>query len=654
MQDLSQEGSNMTSGAEESLGQSSAFLTRVVETTTVSDQENASAVKASRHSRVISRTELSPLRIVEEQQRSGGRSESPTGRSPRKLWPEKRFPVKISCAATEESRRMVAQTVERDVCLEEALKQNEGLKHAIEIFEDEHSLFESGLQENKEQRAVVEEEGAQDANSEADDTIASAFSTFSAVPNMSMFAKLGHKSEASPSRTEERGNTSNLLDFTEQLRFPQASPSKRGGSVSPMRSAVARSTPSRQLLHNLMDLEMPPLPTPRSVPSITARELESLKSDFLSQISSLKASLSGKEAEVQSLKSAVGDAEKRVGESLEQVREERAAKEQLAGEKEEWERRGRDLEGLLCRARDEVGLAQREHEEMEQKLEESEKRREAAEMLHQEAESKIAGMRAGSSKEALATSPTKTPSPTARPDSKTASKTAHDVEVAVERVARELHALYKGKHETKVAALKKSYGERWEKRVGQLQAQVDDLVAERDRLRCQANATAADRATAADEEEQQRRAQAAHDSAAMKQLEAQVQRLQAEAREMGRTADDLRATLDRERVEKGEIMQLAEELISMQTAATHHDGNHRPSPAKQQHQQHQQQASEPPAAKTPRQLPSNRVSGLRAPTSGLRPPRGGAAGGLPRPGGGATRSSLMSSIEKMGNHRYRG
>ena len=52
------------------------------------------------------------------------------------------------------------------------------------------------------------------------------------------------------------------------------------------------------------------------MPSITPRELESLKSNFLSEISSLKASLSGKEAEVQSLKTAVGDAEKRVSYSF--------------------------------------------------------------------------------------------------------------------------------------------------------------------------------------------------------------------------------------------------------------------------------------------------------------------------------------------------
>ncbi|MCV5163677.1 hypothetical protein OFB65_25305, partial [Escherichia coli] len=79
---------------------------------------------------------------------------------------------------------------------------------------------------------------------------------------------------------------------------------------------LATTTPQRpgSNLSNILDFDIPPMPTPRSVPTITPRELETLKSGFLSEISSLKASLSGKEAEVTSLKTAVSDAEKRVGE----------------------------------------------------------------------------------------------------------------------------------------------------------------------------------------------------------------------------------------------------------------------------------------------------------------------------------------------------
>jgi hypothetical protein len=126
----------------------------------------------------------------------------------------------------------------------------------------------------------------------------------------------------------DEGNTTNLiLDFTDQIsgfsgraspaKLARQSPTKGSNYLNSSRTMPDMSwygstsaTPSR--MSNLLDFDIPPAPTPRSLPSITPRELESLKSGFLSEISSLKASLSGKEAEVQSLKTAVGDAEKRV------------------------------------------------------------------------------------------------------------------------------------------------------------------------------------------------------------------------------------------------------------------------------------------------------------------------------------------------------
>ena len=173
------------------------------------------------------------------------------------------------------------------------------------------------------------------------------------------------------------------------------------------------------------------------MPTITPRELETLKSNFLSEISSLKASLSGKEAEVQSLKTAVGDAEKRVGESMEQVREERNRKVQLAVETEEWEKRGREMEAVLRNVKEEIVHGERERENLEGRLEESERRREAAEMMAQEAESKMAGMKAGKS----------TPASEAgdgKPDECHCG--GRSVELAVEKVSRELHTLYKENH----------------------------------------------------------------------------------------------------------------------------------------------------------------------------------------------------------------
>lgn len=653
--------------------QGSSPFVSAINDSALSDQENRSPSK-SRHSRILSGATLSPLKILADQQEA--RDGRPTdrvatgSRSPRKLSPEKRFPVKIS-NSLDTSRTSRESTMS----LEDAVRQNEGLKRAIEIFEDEQSVLEDGQDKMDVSTgsANMNPEGEMEVDESVypDDSMVSTFSTFSAVPNLTMFAKLGQsptklsdmggltpraktKADPSPSRTpqtrtkNDSGNTTSLLDFTDSLRFPQKTPSR--GGLSPSRTAPnVAATPSRGFA-NLIDFDIPPMPTPRSIPSITARELESLKSNFLSEISSLKASLSGKEAEVQSLKAAVGDAEKRVGESQEQLREEQTIKEQLTAEKEGWENRGREMESVLRKVKEEIVESQREQEELEQKLEESEKRREAAEMLHQEAESKIAGMRAG--KDTEKSSPEKP---------KSASDTNHEVEIAVERVARELHALYKSKHESKVTALKKSYENRWEKRVHELESKISELVEENERLRASQDTTMF-RADSAEVEE--RKAQAVRDSATIKELNADIQRLEAVVQTVQLDNESLRSMLERERVEKGELVQLAEEMMSMQSFVAQ-----TPKPEPQQQIQrpqsvsrnpHERQHEREPEAKTPKRSADHfrssvsRASGLRAPGSGLRAPheRTKSAGGLPRPGG--ARSGIMSSIEKMGNYRGRG
>ncbi|KAH8699600.1 hypothetical protein BGZ61DRAFT_351285 [Ilyonectria robusta] len=634
---------------------SSPFVSTINETT-VSEKENASPTK-SRHSRVLSGATLSPFKILTDQMESiesrASDKFASLSRTPRKKSPEKRFPIKVSNPI--EAPR---SPLERTMSMEDVVRQNTGLKRAIEIFEDdqsdnedEHDLTTGTVHVTP--SAPIE----MDESMFPDDSMISTFSTFSAIPDMTMFAKLGQSPDKmssyggltprvsgnaslSPARTprpmsmHETGNTTNLLDFTESMRFPQKTPSR---NPSPLRTGTnVAATPSRQLT-NLIDFDIPPMPTPRSVPSITPRELESLKSNFLSEISSLKASLSGKEAEALSLKAAVGDAEKRVGESMEQLREERALKEQITEEKEGWENRGREMESVLRKVKSEIVHTEREREELEQKLEESEKRREAAEMMHQEAESKMAGMRAGKE---MDKSPEKARNPGAGSN--------HDVEIAVERVARELHALYKGKHEAKVTALKKSYESRWEKRVRELEGRIEELGDENEQLRMGRDATMT-RVEPNSAETDELKAKVVRDSAAMKELNADIQRLEAVVQTVQYDNEELRGMLERERVEKGELVQLAEEMMNMQSVVV------QPTPAKpQMPQMPQERQSE---AKTPKRTmeqlrSSTRGSGLRAPGSSLRAPheRTKSAGGLPRPGG-APRSGIMSSIEKMGNYR---
>ncbi|KAL3960894.1 hypothetical protein ACCO45_006011 [Purpureocillium lilacinum] len=141
--------------------------------------------------------------------------------------------------------------------------------------------------------------------------------------------------------------------------------------------------------------------------------------------------------------------------------------------------------------------------------------------------------------------------------------------------------------------------------------------------------------------------------------------------------------LEKERVEKGELVQLAEEMMSMQSFVAQPKQQQLQQQQQQQQQQqhppsqqqqvpvqnpiqrdgmHQAQAQaqrQPEQAKTPR-ASVGRGSGLRAPGTGLRAPHernksgggSGIGGGLPRPGG-VPRSGIMSSIEKMGNYRGR-
>ncbi|KAI5293091.1 hypothetical protein KEM55_007297, partial [Ascosphaera atra] len=101
------------------------------------------------------------------------------------------------------------------------------------------------------------------------------------------------------------------------------SPSCRAGVDSPAPGALRRgplspykqgSTNSPARRRHLVD-EVPA--TPRSLPTVTPRELEAMKARLQSEISAVKATLSGRDAEVASLAGAVADAERRVGEAME-------------------------------------------------------------------------------------------------------------------------------------------------------------------------------------------------------------------------------------------------------------------------------------------------------------------------------------------------
>ena len=522
--------------------------------------------------------------------------ERPRDKSTRRLSTrEKRFPIKVSTMP--ESRPVDVEATPRA----NSFRENEGLARAMQIVHDEYSEIDYEDTDVK-MGDVNDQDNGDDTENFADET---AFSTFSAVPDMTMFAKIGHTpskfaqsthaakissaytpatlrrpntfSSSSPTPRRPQGgdsnDTTNLLDFTEQFSSFGAS-SRRPGSQSQdftssnlLHSLQSARTPSPQKflpqqstasrMSNLLDFDIPPAPTPRSLPSITPRELESLKSAMMSEISSLKASLSGKEAEVMSLKNAIGDAEKRVGESLEQLHEERGYREQLEAEKETWMKRNHEMEMVLHNVKEEIVRSEREREELEGRFSESEQRREAAEMMAQEAESKMAGMRAAAGTGESGGPKSPTPS------------SSRDVELAVEKVARELHTLYKGKHETKVAALKKSYESRWDRKVKDLEARLDSLSKENDELRLGRDTTITGVAPRMQDLDamDDLRAQAARDAQHAKELEARLQGVLHEVQSIKQDNAQIRQELEQERVEKGELVAACDELLALQEAS---------------------------------------------------------------------------------------
>lgn len=655
----------------------------------ISQSENIAPIKLDASSpSPASRNGPSPLKPLKIRAEIRPEINQAKAKSPRKLSSaEKRFPVKVSALAENRTIEIPDQTS----TLRDVLRDNEGLTKAIQIMEDEYSEIDYEDTECGFDDTIVTYNGEVEAEGFADET---AFSSFSAVPDMTMFAKIGHTptklagfgqtpringtytpatlrgpnfpSAASPTPRRQQANdptdadTTNLiLDFTEQ--FNNFSSSARYTHHSPTKSQTVPElfnythnarTPSKprqqqpstyNRMSNLLDFDIPPPPTPRSMPSVTPRELETLKSALLSEISSLKASLSGKEAEVSSLKNAIGDAEKRVGETMEQVLEERSLKEQLEVEKEAWERRGHEMEMVLRNVKEEIVHCESEREDLAGRLQESEQRREAAEMMAQEAESKMAGMRAISGP--------------ASPNDNEASKdqpatSGREVEIAVEKVARELHTLYKSKHENKVAALKKSYEGRWDRKVKDLETKVDDLLRENEELRVGRDATMSavvPRIPGLDATVVLR-SQAAQDAQNAKELEARVEGLSQELQSIKQDNTNLRSELERERIEKGELVAACDELLALQETAP----------------------SQHPSLNTGVENlrgSISRASGLRAPNfSAVSAPNGhvnesrigrvdrtrsGSAQGA-RPGSGlGMRSGIMSSIEKMGSYKGR-
>ncbi|KAF2761213.1 hypothetical protein EJ05DRAFT_473754 [Pseudovirgaria hyperparasitica] len=500
------------------------------------------------------------------------------------------------------------------------------------------------------------------------------FSTFSEVPNVDMtaFSKMRrsptkqlfdqclstprpgsqrspgtvrrHGEGRSPSPTP-RGNrslvidasdtTNLLLDFTEQIQQfstarSQMSPNKMSpvksqtesnllhyinGQRSPGKSTRPPATPSgnnRNIL-NLLDFELPPPATPRSLPTITVRELESVKSNLTAQISQLTASLSGKDATIESLTKALNDAERRVGEAKESVREERSAREHAENEKATWEKKGHEVENVLRSIKKEIMESEKEREELFQKVEAAERRADEAEAKASdahaktlEAETKLVDASVFVAADETSSSPRYT-----------AEEVQRQIDEKVETLCRELHMVYKKKHETKVSALKKSYEAKSEKKLAELQRKLSEQQKQIDELQVGKDATFSgvlptDLPTAQHAADMKR---IDSQKAEIEEHKARLAGVSEEMRTMREEQKRLMQELEQERIEKGELVAAAEQLMTLQ-------------------------AEQPQVVEDFRKSVNSKPSGLRA-------PGGSRIGKIGAPSG-SGKSRMMSNIERMG------
>ncbi|PYH46679.1 uncharacterized protein BP01DRAFT_355673 [Aspergillus saccharolyticus JOP 1030-1] len=458
---------------------------------------------------------------------------------------------------------------------------------------------------------------------------------------------------------KDTGSTPNLLDLGDQPGFfSRARHNIQNERYSPLRRSplrTAREAVKSPAKASLLDFDIPSIPTPRSIPTITPRELESLKSGFLSEISSLKATLSGKEAEVASLKRAIADAERRVGEALEEVRNESARREALEIEQAEWHQRGQDLEAVLRDVKAEIVEGEKEKGRLVKKVDDAEKAKERLEGKVVKLQSQLSAARKSFSQDDLL--------PMSSSGVRTAEETAKEVQDAVKKVAQELHSAYQKKHETKVAALKKSYEARWEERVREAEKKLKAAIEENEHLKKERatvhlNAPRDDPSLSSDEKEET--------GAEKRELEARVRDLQQDVVILREETERLHAELKIERAEKGELVAAVDEWLSIQPNQLSE-----PSLPQSPHAQiHQPPEPLPTTIELTNESVQRSVS-QGSSTSGIRPPSAGVVHererkipkiGVPvnRPGRGNSssksgiavftpgRSGIMGSIERMG------
>jgi hypothetical protein len=475
-----------------------------------------------------------------------------------------------------------------------------------------------------------------------------------------------HRSQASVDRERATGRS--------PQKQHQAVFAERAVPATPAGQRHSMYSASTGLGVDLLDIDLEPMATPRSIPTITPRELETLRSELQSRISGLEATLSGKEAEVMALKRAITDAEVRAGKISEELRTERVSREEIEHTKDELERRSREMEDVLREVKQNVFLEEREKEKLRRQTEEADRKVEEHEVRILELQASLDTLR--SERVRCTPSPGQTTGP-ATPG------VSFDIDFAVkdatEKVARELHALYKSKHERKVSDLKVSYEKRWIKQVEQLRTELKASQDEVLKLQTEKEATMSGVIPGQSElisrmegqiEELRRWNEEA--TAGKKMAEAESAGLRSQVDSLTMETEALRKEVEQERVEKGDLVAQVDLFLAMSTqqeeqrAAVRQqaqpvspprseDGNGRPNSAaaiaSPNKFRNSMTGPSPGAATTtsrPRPMSmlqkptAGKYSGIPAPGSGLKAPSSKSNGYGGRGGG------IMEGIARMG------
>jgi chromosome segregation ATPase len=406
----------------------------------------------------------------------------------------------------------------------------------------------------------------------------------------------------------------------------------------------------------------------------------------------LTASLSGKGAEVDSLVKAVSDAERRVGEAQELLRDERSAREHAEAQMVDWKNKGEEVQKILQEVQAELARNDTEREALLARLVETEKRAEDADQRSSELETRMIEAESKNVDMTTFMNPDEDEGENKKIYSELECQTA--IAEKVNEVARELHTAYKAKHEKKIKALKENYQKKADERCKELRVQiirlerrVEEAEKKRDDTFSKVLPTDIDMNKSSQAgpckkcaKEAASKAELAQDleahKASIENLKAKLAGLESELSSLRQSHDSLLQDLEAERVEKGELVAAAEQMLAL-------CGEKMGEMQQEEMRKSQMAPRGPPPPTEPMRStgflggaparPGSAIGGGRpgsamgerlgamgadkpsaiAKPSGLRAPggfgfqSGGAAGGLNRSTSGG-KSRLMSNIERMG------